>query len=261
LSSALEFFRCGWLAYKSLLTWLALPNFLAVKLLNPAGQVTLLTTLGVYASGYGAAPLFLVGNAVVLTAFGGLYGTSIVFGQAKATGILRYATTGPRSRTWITGSVVMFSQVDGLLTGFAVTAIGLLLVGHSPAAWGPLVTAMAVGAITAGMMGLLVSQVSLAISADRGVLMNVTFFLTLLLSRANVTREQLPSEIVRVVSDHWPLTRSVEVARAATMGGRVEWWLLVEELVGAGVVLLLSLLLVHYLERRSRSKGTLDPWM
>jgi ABC-type polysaccharide/polyol phosphate export permease len=249
----------SWMSYRSLLTWLSPPSFVGVKILNPVGQILLFTLIGSQYADSRGAEFFIVGNALLLSAFGGIYGTSITLAQARSSGMLAYLAVTPTRRAWLLGSFGLMNICDGLLTGAVLLVSGLAIVGVAIASWGGVVLALLTTAFSAGAVGLIAGQISLALRDQWGTVMNVAFFLTLLLSGANLPADALPVGL-RTLAGVWPMSHGIEAARQAVESphGFGES-LAIEAATGAGLVAL-ALVFVAATESYTRRTGAVHTW-
>jgi ABC-type polysaccharide/polyol phosphate export permease len=251
-----RFLACAALSYRSLMNWLRPPNLVGSKLLNPLCQVVLFVLIVRASGGTGlTAPQVVASNGVVLTSFGGVYGLSICLSQARASGILPYFAVAPVSRTWLLASMAFFNVIDGILTGLLVIAVGLPAVGASLKSFPLLFCIVIVAALSAAALGLLTSALSLTFRDQVGVGMNVVFFLTLLLSGAEVPTGSLPPGFAQL-SAVWPLSHAVAAARVAVLSQTGHAWPDIAAEAGVAVVVsLAAVIFTRATERFARATG------
>lgn len=253
------YLRTAWTSYRWLLGWLRPGAFLAAKVANPVGQVVLFSLLGAAVAGGRPASWYVVGNSLLICAFGGLYGLSITLSTARNAGLVGYLATAPRPPLWTLSAIALPHVLDGLLTGAALLTGGLLVTRTVPRAPLALLVCVLLAAASAAALGLVTSQLSLLARDGRGVLTNVVYLLTLLLCGANLAPDQLPAPL-RPAAEVWPLRHAIDAARQA-VEGRWATADLAAELVVAAVLAAGAALGARRLQTAARRRGTLDGWL
>lgn len=252
------FLASAYYAYRDLLAWLTPAAFLAQKLFLPFGQVAFFSLIGSYG---GSQPLdfYLVGNAM-LTAAGACVFLSMAISQERALGTLRYLLATPANRLALffgRSSVYFLEATVWVLLAFfwAAVVFGLRI---EMSTWPALLFVILVVTISAAGLGLFLGGLAY-ISLDVHIAMNGAVFLLLLLSGANVPRDELPG-ILNTLGQLLPLTRGIEAARLVTAGSPLpETWILLGGELAVGVAYALAgLLLFRWLEVRARRTGTLE---
>ncbi|MFL6130873.1 MAG: ABC transporter permease [Mycobacteriales bacterium] len=253
------FARTAWTSYRWLLGWLRPAAFLAAKVANPVGQVVLFSLLGAAVAGGRPASWYVVGNALLVCAFGGLYGLSITLSTARNAGLVGYLAIAPRPSLWTLSAFALPHVLDGLVTSAALLTGGLLVTRTVPGAPVALLVCVLLAAASAAALGLVTSQFSLLARDGRGILTNVVYLLTLLLCGANLDPDRLPA-LLRPAAEVWPLRHAIGAARHA-VDGRWAVGEMAAELAVAAVLAAVAVLGAHHLQSLARRRGTLDGWL
>lgn len=256
--TAFQFLENSLLAYRALFVWLRPESYVALRILFPTGQLLLFTLLGRYALGEEAIPFFVTGNAVVVVALNGIYGVSIALTRERVEGLLPQLLASPANRTLMLLSKAFVHVFDGLLTASFVLLLGSILfhLEVSQAHWLMLLIALLVASFSVASFGLIVGSLVL-LWRDSGLMMNTVYFALLVVTGVNVPRPMLPPW-ANVIGQFLPITRSVEVVRAAIQGASVDPTLLIQELGLGALYLSLGVMLSKWIEFLSRRRGTLE---
>ena len=139
--------------------------------------------------------------------------------------------------------------------GWAMLVFGLDLPAST---WPGILLTIAAGTLAVSGLGLLLGSVAY-LMLDSGVLGNITIFVILLVSGANVPLSELPPALT-FLREALPLTRSIEAARELAAGGGIidSLPLLLQDLaVGLGYAVV-GFILFSAIEVVARRRGTLE---
>ena len=173
--------------------------------------------------------------------------------------MIAYLTLAPVHNVWLVAAIAFWNLVDGAVTGTLLLVVGMHALHLNVASWPGLLVAVGVAAVSAAALGVLVAQISLATRDTLGTIMNVVFFMTLMLSGANLAVQRLPA-VLQPIARIWPLSHAIAAARAAVTRPGIPVGLLLGELVVAAVVAIAATSLASYLELRRRRHGVLLQW-
>lgn len=253
------FVQAGRLSYIATFRWLRPATYLASKILMPVATILFFTLLGIYANGRDSASFYIVGNAMQMAAINGIYGLTMSIGGDRWMGTLPYLFGVPGNRLMFFLGRALFHVIDGS-TGvvFGLLFGALLGLDFGQTNFGALALAILMATISTSGLGLLLGSLSL-VTVNVFFVNNVFYFLLLVFSGANVPLESLPGW-ARVVSFFFPLTRSIEAARASMAGATLTEVLplLGGELVVGVVYALLGYVAFRQFEVWARRRGTLE---
>jgi ABC-2 type transport system permease protein len=261
LSSSLRIFISGaWLSYIALFTWTRPTSYLASKILMPLAGILFFTYLGISATGRDTADFYIIGNALQVAAFNGIYGVTMTVGRERDEGTLIYLVGSPAPRLAIFLGRALFNVLDGMLTVVLGFMWGVLLLGLDLSAAnlpGLVLTILITTASTCGL-GLLMGSISL-VALNVMFVNNTVYFLLLLFSGANLPLDQMPAWM-QTISACLPLARGIRSARLLVAGASLAevWPLLVGELAVALVYALTGFALFSRFEAQARKRGTLE---
>jgi ABC-2 type transport system permease protein len=230
----------------------------AQKLFIPLGQIAFFSLIGSYG---GSQPLafYLIGNAVLI-ASGPITWVSLAIIEERWMGTLQLLLATPANRVALfygrcTVQVVEAVAMALMAFVWAMVIFGLSL---SIASLLQIMVVVLVAAIACAGAGLLLGALAY-IWLDQSIASNSVIFALLLLSGANIPRNELPGWL-QAIGDVLPLTRSIEASRLIAAGDSlidVLPTLGAELLVGA-VYAALGFVLFRWLEVQARRKGTLE---
>jgi ABC-2 type transport system permease protein len=260
LIASLRVFVSGaWYAYIALFHWTQPANYVVAKIIAPFTLLLFLVFLGTSATGRDSAEFYMVGNALQLTAFNGIFGVTMTVGRERNEGTLIYLIGSPANRLAVFLGRVFFNVLDGVLGVLMGFAWGALLGLDLSAANLPvLALTIVIATLSTCGLGLLMGSISLT-ALNVMFVNNAVFFLLLIFSGANLPLERMPAWM-RAVSSGLPLTRGIQSARLLVGGAPlVEVWPLLagEALVGL-IYATGGFFLFRWLEFYGRRAGTLE---
>lgn len=230
------FARSTWLQYVALFQWASPLGYFAYKVALPVTQIVFFVQLGVFATGRQNALYFALGNALQITANGGIFGVIATVSNERQYGTLPLLLGSPANRLVTFMSRSLVNVIDGIVSvvfGLVLTVIlyGIDLRSANLAVLGLCI--LIISMTTAGL-GLLFGSLGLVIR-DSVIIANVVYYGLLIFCGVNFPVSRLPG-VLQAVSYALPLTRGVQAARAAVAGadiGHVAGLLVGELLVGA----------------------------
>ncbi len=249
----------GTMSYRALFNWATPAMFIGTLLGAPLVQMLFFVYLG-RQLGTGDDRFYVIGNAVLAASVACVYGGTMAIANERQYGTLGALLLSPRSRTLLWLGRALPYVANGILATAINLAAGDLLMGlhlslPELSRIAPLILAATIGC---SGFGLLLGALGLRLR-DVFLLANVVFVLLLLLTGANVPRNVLPAWM-RAVGDVLPLAHAITGSRLAADGGSMASVLPSLGLeTGLGICYLLAAVaLLHWFERSSRLKGTLD---
>lgn len=256
LDALYQYMGTAWIIYKALFRWFSPTAYIANKLILPIEQLVVFVLLGEYAGGRAAVPYVVVGNAIALSALGGL-GVASTIGEERAQATLPLLLGSPANRLLNFLQRATVPAIDGLLGTCLALVIGSVLfnldLAHANLA--TLTASVLAGVLSTVGMGCLLGVLALAF-LDFYLVFNVVFLLLLVVSGVNLPPSSLPGWL-QPVSHVVPLSRGIEAAHRALAGapiGQVSGLLLGELGVGA-CYLVLGYLLLRRMEWIARRRG------
>ncbi len=183
------FWQGALLSYIALFAWLKPVTYLASKIIMPLAQILFFTFLGTYASGKEAAPYYVIGNAMQITASSGIFGVTMSIGGERWSGTLPYLFGTPANRLMLFLGRSFMHIIDGILGVIIGLTWGALLLGvdysHTDL-WALLLTILVTTFSTAGL-GLWMGCISL-ITSNVMFVNNTVYFATVNIYRCKCTR-------------------------------------------------------------------------
>jgi ABC-2 type transport system permease protein len=248
------------LSYIALFRWLRPSTYIASKVFGPLVYMLFFVLLGRYATGSTDVSFYVIGNAIQMTAWSGIYGITMSITGDRWDGTLPYVFGAPANRLVVFIGRAFIHVVDGymgVLLGFfwGITLLGLDLSHTDLPALG--FTILVTTLSTSGL-GMLLGCLSLM---TRNVMFvnNTVFFAMLLFSGANVDINTFPTWM-QSISYSLPLTRGILAARKIVGGAslaQVSNLLSTEFLFGV-IYVTLGYGLFRWFELQAKRSGTLE---
>jgi ABC-2 type transport system permease protein len=211
------FFLGGYYAYRALFNWMHWTHYIPTMFGGPLFQLLFFVYVGRFA-GLQNDEFFVTGNAIQLSAMGGIYGTAMTIGGERWTQTLSVLMATPANRFAMFLGRALPLIANGILVSVFVFTVGWLLLDFDLA--GAQVPALAVvivaSAFSCTALGLVVGAVGLR-TRDVFFLANIVVYSLLLVCGANVPTSELPGWL-EAVSRAVPLTHGIEAARAVADG-------------------------------------------
>lgn len=254
------FFDGALLSYVALFRWLRPMTYLASKVFGPLTYMLFFVFLGQYATGVANSSFYVVGNAVQMVAFSGIFGVTMSVSGDRWDGTLPYLFGTPANRLVLFFGRAFMHVIDGAFGVVLSFMWGVLLLGLdlSNANFPALAAVILVTAFSTCGLGLLFGSLSLV---TRNVMFvnNTVFFLLLFFSGANVPLASLPAWM-QSISFALPLTRGIAAARLIVAGaglGEVGSMLGVESLFGV-IYIAIGFGMFRWFEYQAKKRGTLE---
>ncbi|MQC26447.1 MAG: ABC transporter permease [Chloroflexi bacterium] len=248
------------LSYIALFRWLRPSTYIASKVFGPLVYMLFFVLLGRYATGSSDASFFVIGNAIQMCAWSGIYGITMSITGDHWDGTLPYVFGAPANRLIVFLGRAFIHVIDGYLgvvLGFfwGITLLGLDLSQTSLPA---LALVVLITTISTSGLGMLLGCLSLM---TRNVMFvnNTVFFGLLLFAGANVDVATFPGWM-QSISYALPLTRGIQAGRAIVAGAdlsQVSGLLSTEFLFGL-IYIALGYVLFRWFEKQAKRRGTLE---
>lgn len=248
----------GTMAYRALFNWATPAMFVGTLIGAPLVQMLFFVYLG-RQLGLADDRFYIIGNALLAASVACVYGGTMAIANERQYGTLGALLLSPRSRTLLWVGRALPYVANGVLAtamnlGFGQALFGLGITAGELARIAPLILA---ATISCSGLGLLLGALGLRLR-DVFLLANVSFVLLLLLTGANVSRSVLPGWM-QAAGDVLPLTHAIAGTRLAVDGGGSGVLPSLAAETGVGILYLLAAVaLLHWFERGSRLRGTLD---
>ena len=247
------------LSYVALFYWAQPAIYVGSKIITPLGYMLFLVCLGMSATGRDTAEFYIVGNALQLTTFNGIFGVTMTVGRERNAGTLIYLIGSPANRLAIFLGRAFFNVLDGMLGVVIGLAWGALLgLDLSSANLPGLALTIALTTVSTCGLGLLMGGIGLT-ALNVMFVNNVVFFLLLIFSGANLPLEKMPAWM-RMLSAGLPLTRGIQSARLLVAGAPLSKVgpLLAGELAVGLAYALAGFVFFRWFEFQAKRRGTLE---
>lgn len=253
------FFIGGFTSYRALFAWLTPWILIPSLIIAPVFQVLLFALAG-RTAGVNDDAFFLIGNALQQTAIPCLFAMANIVGGERFSQTLPLLLVSPARRL----PLFLGRAAPVIVNGFCVSAVVFVLgalaldVRVPASAVVPLLAVTVVSSFSCTGLGLVTAAVSLRVR-ETAFLANIGLGVLMIFCGVNVPLGALPGWMAAVA--HWlPLTHGIDAARALAGGGN--WAAVVPDVraeVGIGLLYIaVGLALLHYLERVSRQRATLE---
>jgi ABC-2 type transport system permease protein len=211
------FFLGGYYAYRALFNWMHWTHYIPTMVGGPIFQLLFFVYVGRFA-GLQDDEFFVTGNAIHLSAMGGIYGTAMTIGGERWTQTLSVLMATPANRLAMFLGRALPLIANGIFVSTFVFAVGWLLLDFdlSASQIPALAVVVVASAFSCTTLGLVVGAVGLR-TRDVFFLANIVVYTLLLVCGANVPTSELPGWL-QSVSNVVPLTHGIEAARAIADG-------------------------------------------
>jgi len=260
LIASLRIFISGaWYAYVALFSWSRPASYMASRIIAPFANMIFFTLLGMSATGRDTAEFYIIGNALQMAAYGGIFGVTMPVGRERNLGPLIYLVGSPANRLTVFMGRALFSIIDSMLGVAIGFGWGMLLGLDLSAANLPgLALTILITTISTCGLGLMTGSIALT-AVNFGFVMNTVFFLLLIFSGANLPLEKMPVWM-QAISAGLPLSRGITSARMLVAGAPLAkvWPLLVGEFAIGLAYALAGFAFFRWFEFQARRRGTLE---
>ena len=248
------------LGYRALFAWNTPALFVSSLVVTPALQIVFFVLMG-QALGYGDPSFFILGNAVQVAAAAGVSGLVSVIADERRFGTLTLLLASPGSRTTVLLGRMLPGVAIGAVISLVSTAVGVVTAPWdvTPGALGVIVLAVLASAVSSAALGLVLSALGL-VYRDVFQLAGAAYLLTLLVSGANVDRQDLPG-CLQVLGGFLPQTNAIAAIRAVAAGSVSASlpWVVMELCVGVAWATV-ALVGMRVLEQTARRRSTVALW-
>jgi ABC-2 type transport system permease protein len=253
------FFVGGYLAYRALFNWIHWSMYIPTMLGGPVFQILFFAYIGRYAK-LRSDEFFVVGNAVQLSAMGGIFGMSMTIGGERWTQTLSSILATPANRLALFLGRALPNIANGIIVSTFGFVVGWLLLDFSltlseiPA----IALVVVVSSFACTSFGMMIGAVGLR-TRDVFFLANLVIFVFLLFCGVNVPIDSLP-EWMQTVGRGLPLTHGIQAAREIAEGATlsdVSGLVWTEAGIGAAYASI-AYLLFRYFETAGRRRATLE---
>jgi ABC-2 type transport system permease protein len=260
LIASLRIFISGaWLSYSALFVWSRPASYLSARVLAPLISMLFFVYLGMSATGRDTNEFYIMGNALQLAAFSGIFGVTMTIGRERNEGTLIYLIGSPANRLAIFVGRAFFNILDGMLGVTMGLFVGMLLgLDLTKANLFGLALAVLTTSISTCGLGLLLGSISL-MALNVMFVNNTIFFLLLIFSGANLPVDKM-SAWMQTIGTTLPLTRGIQAARALMDGASLSkvWSLLAAELAVGLIYALAGFAFFRWFEFQAKQRGTLE---
>jgi ABC-2 type transport system permease protein len=259
MSAVRVFFIGGYLAYRALFNWIHPGMYIPTMLAGPIFQVLFFAYVGRFV-GLQNDAFFVVGNAIVISAMAGIFGTAMAIGGERWTQTLSPLLATPANRAALFLGRALPFIANGIFVSTFGFVCGWLFLDFDPALSSLPVLALivAASATSCTALGLCVGATGLR-ARDVMFLANLVTFLLVLLTGANVPLDVMPAWM-EVVARALPMTHGIEAGREVAAGatlGDVDH-LLSTELAIAVLYGALGYWLFRFFEFEGRRRASLE---
>ncbi len=259
MNSIRVFFIGGYLAYRALFNWIHWSMYIPTMLGGPVFQILFFAYIGRYAK-LRSDEFFVVGNAVQISAMGGIFGMAMTIGGERWTQTLSSILATPANRFALFLGRALPNIANGILVSAFGFLVGWLLLDFSltPSEIPAIALVVVVSSFACTSFGMMIGAVGLR-TRDVFFLANLVIFIFLLFCGVNVPFDSLPGwgqAIGRVL----PLTHGIDAARQIAGGaslGRVSGLVETEAAIGVFYTAF-AYTLFRFFESSSRRAAALE---
>ena len=217
MNSVRVFFIGGYLAYRALFNWIHWSIYIPTMLGGPMFQVLFFAYIGRYAK-LRSDEFFVVGNAVAISAVGGIFGMAMTIGGERWTQTLSSILVTPANRL----ALFLGRSLPNLANGVIVSTFGFiagwLLLDFSlePAEIPVIALIVFVTSFACTAFGTMIGAFGLR-GRDVFFFANLVIFVFLLFCGVNVPVDSLP-DWMQAIGRVLPLTHGIDAARQVAEG-------------------------------------------
>jgi ABC-2 type transport system permease protein len=253
------FFLGGYYAYRALLNWMHWTHYIPTMLGGPIFQLLFFVYVGRFA-GLQNDEFFVTGNAIQLSAMGGIYGTAMTIGGERWTQTLSPLLATPANRIALFLGRALPLVANGVFVSAFGFAVGWALLdfrlsaGEVPG----IALVVLVSSFACTALGLMTGAVGLR-ARDVFFLANLVTLVLLLFCGANVPLDSLPGWM-QTVAKGLPLTHGIQAARELADGAPfsdVSGLVATEAAIGACYAAA-AYFLLRFFEADGRRRATLE---
>jgi len=217
MNSIRVFFVGGYLAYRALFNWIHWSMFIPTMLGGPVFQILFFAYIGRYAK-LRSDEFFVVGNAVQISAMGGIFGMAMTIGGERWTQTLSSILATPANRLALFLGRALPNLANGILVSAFGFVVGWLLLDFSlkPSEIPAIALVVVVSSFACTSFGMMVGSVGLR-ARDVFFLANLVIFIFLLFCGVNVPFDALPGWM-QAIGRVLPLTHGIDAARQIAEG-------------------------------------------
>lgn len=234
--------------------------FFILDLIAPITQTLCFSLIASFIYGSEFVREWMIGNALLISSFGALYGVGTQILVEKNSGTLNLLIASPTTLN----SIFLASTFSALVNSLLAVSLGLISVSCVLGiTWSlELTLSMAfvigVSLFVCLSFGYLFSCLIL-VTTETNLIINIVSRLLLILTGANFPLAKLPP-LVQKLSEVLPLTRSIFVAQQLMKGRQLRLFVqpIVEEVILAVIYLFLAGILLRVLENKARNFGNVE---
>ena len=259
MNSIRVFFIGGYLAYRALFNWIHWSMYIPTMLGGPLFQILFFAYIGRYAK-LRSDEFFVVGNAVQISASGGIFGMAMTIGGERWTQTLSAILATPANRLALFLGRALPNLANGIIVSTFGFVAGWLLLDFSltPSEIPAIALVVVVSSFACTSFGMMVGSVGLR-ARDVFFLANLVIFIFLLFCGVNVPFDSLPGWM-QAIGRVLPLTHGIDAARQIAAGaslGHVSGLVWTEAGIGLFYAAL-AYTLFRFFEASSRRHATLE---
>jgi ABC-2 type transport system permease protein len=259
MNSIRVFFVGGYLAYRALFNWIHWSMYIPTMLGGPVFQILFFAYIGRYAK-LRSDEFFVVGNAVQLSAMGGIFGMSMTIGGERWTQTLSSILATPANRLALFLGRALPNIANGIIVSTFGFVVGWILLDFSLTASEipAIALVVVVSSFACTSFGMMIGAVGLR-TRDVFFLANLVIFVFLLFCGVNVPLDSLPGWM-QTVGSGLPLTHGIEAARQIAEGAtlsEVSGLVWTEAGIGAAYAGI-AYFLFRFFETAGRRRATLE---
>jgi ABC-2 type transport system permease protein len=259
MSAIRVFFIGGYLAYRALFNWIHWTMYVPTMLGGPIFQILFFAYIGRYA-GLRSDEFFVIGNAVAISALGGIFGMAMTIGGERWTQTLSSILVTPANRLALFLGRALPNLMNGVIVSTVGFIVGWLLLDFSlaPSEIPAIALVVVVTSFSCTAFGTMIGAFGLR-GRDIFFFANLMVFVFLLFCGVNVPVDALPGWM-QAVGRVLPLTHGIDAARQIADGvplGDVSGLVLTEAGIGVCYAAI-AYGLLRYFEIDGRRRATLE---
>ncbi|MEZ7612824.1 MULTISPECIES: ABC transporter permease [Streptococcus] len=260
MESILRFFRRIIFSYKQSSIMSDWKTYMMFDLIPPISQTLLFSLIAGYIYGTDYIQKWMIGNAILITSFGALFGVGTQLMDERYNGTLSFLIA---SKTKLS-SILFSSAISSMLTSMVSVTIGIVLVSMIlKISWNiGLIASFFIVLLVASFVAMSFGYIFscfILVTSEVNLMLNLASRILLIFTGANFPISRLP-HFLQFIPKLLPLTRSIEVAQGVIEGKTISTYYLqiFEEIVLGIIFIIFASILLRVMENVSRRNSTIE---
>lgn len=235
-------------------------TYMLFDLIPPILQTLFFSMVAGYIYGTEYIQKWMIGNAILISSFGALFGVGTQLVAEKYNGTLSFLMASKTKLSFILFSSAISTMMTSMLSvTIGVTLVSLILdISWDTGIIFSFVAVLFLSSFVAMSFGYVFSCFIL-ITSETNLILNLVSRLLLIFTGANFPISKLPS-FLQWFSNLLPLTRSIQIAQGLVEGTKFSkyYGLVYEELLLGCSFIVIAIFILKIMERKSRTTGKME---